>query len=209
MQRSHTRWPYTTGLAKKLDHYVWRLTSAYIFKTPEPIFVILGTHQHHFILNTCVDSIFVNFIIKWRHLAKVISLFVITTSCCLSPDGITLYYTADDEVTIMFTISRRSICQKIVQIFFGYFKDTDIWMQWSRLILQVNNWVVDFMARLRHFCYKYVRYRVNNRCVQNKTMYNLTLYQKSRKSVQTSNVVNCNGPVVLAHSVVTKHIPVI
>jgi len=42
-------------------------------------------------------------------------------------------------------------------------------MQWSRFILQVKNWVVYFISRWCHWCYKFIQYRVN-RCVQNKTV---------------------------------------
>jgi len=49
-----------TGWAKKWDHYIGRPTSsAYIFKTSQPISVIFGTLQRHFILNTSADSNFI------------------------------------------------------------------------------------------------------------------------------------------------------
>ena len=54
-----------TGWAKKVDHYIWRLTSSvYILKMPERIYMIFGTLQHRFILNTSIDSVFLKFVIQ-------------------------------------------------------------------------------------------------------------------------------------------------
>jgi len=59
---------------------------------------------------------------------------------------------------------------KIVQIGAVVLK---IWaMQWAFLILQVKNWV-DFIARRRHWRYKFIQYRAN-RCVQNQTILKCT-----------------------------------
>ena len=49
------------GGPKKWGHYVWRLTSAYVFKTSELISMIFGTLQRRFILNTSVDFRFIKF----------------------------------------------------------------------------------------------------------------------------------------------------
>ena len=54
-----TRW------AKKVEHYVWKLTSsAYIFKMPESISMIFGICQQHFILNTYFYSTLCKLIIQ-------------------------------------------------------------------------------------------------------------------------------------------------
>jgi len=37
---------------------------AYIFKTPQTVFMIVGILQRHFILDASVDSMFIKFIIK-------------------------------------------------------------------------------------------------------------------------------------------------
>ena len=70
---------YSTGWAKKVGYYIWRLTpSVYIFKVPEPISVIFGALQHRFILNTSIYSMFLKFIIQngatWRKLTTRTSL---------------------------------------------------------------------------------------------------------------------------------------
>jgi len=72
-------------------------------------------------------------------------------------------YLMGGSVNDVSKISRRLIVPKLCKRC-GYFKDMGIWMQWYRLILQVKNWVVDFIARWRHWFYKLV-------------------YLKSRKSV--------------------------
>jgi len=51
-------------------------------------------------------------------------------------------------------------CDKNCTNKYKCFKDMGIWMQWSHLILQVKNWI-DFIARWRHMCYKFVHYRAN------------------------------------------------
>jgi len=61
----------------------------------------------------------------------------------------------------IFKISRFSTVPKIVQI--GAVS----------LDFASENQVVDFIARWRHLCYKFVQYRVN-RCVQNKTLLKCT-----------------------------------
>jgi len=69
-------------------------------------------------------------------------------------------------------------CSKNCANWCRYFKDMGIWMQWFHLILQVKNWVGDFIAMWRHWCYKFVQYRVN-RCVQNKQCWCVTKSHKS------------------------------
>jgi len=54
-------WVYRVG--QKVCHYGWRLiSSAYIFKMPEPVSMIFGTLQHRFILKTFIYSMFLEFI---------------------------------------------------------------------------------------------------------------------------------------------------
>jgi len=61
---------------KKWDHYVWRLTSAYIFKTLELISVIFGTLLCCFLLNISVEK-FIKFILQssatWQKITTWIS----------------------------------------------------------------------------------------------------------------------------------------
>jgi len=59
-------------------------------------------------------------------------------------------------------------------------------MQWPHLISQVKNRFVDFIARKRHLCCKFVQHWVNT-CVQNKTIFKCT--RKSRKLVQTKLIL--------------------
>jgi len=71
------------GGPKKLREL--RLTA----KTPETICMIFGTLQSHFVLNTSINSIFIKFITKWRHLARVsnlnFALDEISASCLAEP----------------------------------------------------------------------------------------------------------------------------
>jgi len=64
----HSSHPYIFRWPKKLRKL--RLTA----KTPEPICMTFGTLQRHFVLNTSINSIFIRFITKWRHLARVSNL---------------------------------------------------------------------------------------------------------------------------------------
>jgi len=74
----------------------------------------------------------------------------------------------------VFKVSQCTIMPKICKL---VCKLVGIWMQLSCLILQVKNWVVDFITRCHYWCYiLFVQYR-DNRCVQNKTMFTCTKNQ--------------------------------
>jgi len=102
------------------------------------------------------------------------------------------------EVMVIFKISWCSIFAQNCANWYEYFKDIGIWMQWSHLILQVKNWIVDVIARWRHWCYKFVQYRY----VRNITMLKCTKNHANRLRRFKDIDSQTSWPTFLAHPVV-------
>jgi len=86
------------------------------------------------------------------------------------PGGITLYLALDESELIGHIQNIMLLhCVKIWGNWCKKFTEVDIHIQWPCTILQVKNWVFDFIARWHYLCYKFVQYRVD-RCIPNKIM---------------------------------------